>query len=305
MHDLKQIYNKVFNLLKNRAIEYFAVDGNSKFYPNKPAFSDLGVVCLAITAECVQIDSENLLWSKLKKDYPDWYSSLPHRTRFNHRRKKLADIITNCSIILAQDLMTSDQDLIIDTIPIPVCHMAREQRTLVCQGGNDQIKAAKGWHASSKQWFIGYKMHLITTETGVFVDMIVTPANVHDNFYLKTLDENASFLINKRLLGDRAYIGQAIQLNLFEKLDLELVIPYRRNQHDFKEYPFELKIKRKTIETVFSQYCDEFNIKRNYAKSFDGLFVRLVTKIAAKTFKQSWNQFTGNPVNQTKHALAA
>jgi hypothetical protein len=107
------------------------------------------------------------------------------------------------------------------------------------------------------------------------------------------------------MLGDRGYIGQVVQLNLFEQLHLNLQVPYRRNQKDFTEYPWHLKIKRKTIETVFSQLCDEFMLKRNYAKSFSGVYARLVTKIAAKTFKQLWNFTHDNPINQTKHALVA
>ena len=65
------------------------------------------------------------------------------------------------------------------------------------------------------------------------------------------------------------------------------------------------KIINKTIELIFSQYCDEFNIKRNYVKRFDGLYSRIVTKVGAKTFKQMVNFINGKPINQTKHALAA
>lgn len=101
------------------------------------------------------------------------------------------------------------------------------------------------------------------------------------------------------------YIGQATQLKLFEELDITLNVPYRRNQKDFKEYDFGKKIKRKTIEVCFSQYADEFNIRRNYAKRFDGFFARILTKVIAKTFKQLVNLQNQKPINQTKHALAA
>ena len=54
----------------------------------------------------------------------------------------------------------------------------------------------------------------------------------------------------------------------------------------------------------FSQYTDEFNIRRNYAKRFTGFFARIITKVLAKTFKQLINLENGKPLNQTKNSLA-
>jgi len=68
MHDLTAIYRKVEKVLKMYTKEYFEYGWNIQFYPNKPKMTDLEVIALSITAECLQIDSENLLWSKIKKD---------------------------------------------------------------------------------------------------------------------------------------------------------------------------------------------------------------------------------------------
>lgn len=59
------------------------------------------------------------------------------------------------------------------------------------------------------------------------------------------------------------------------------------------------------MEVIRSQYCDEYNIRQNYAKRFNGFEIRIINKVDAKTFKQYWNYLNGNPINQTKHALAA
>ena len=134
---------------------------------------------------------------------------------------------------------------------------------------------------------------------------MVSSASVHDSYFLKLLGEEHDHLRGYEMLGDRGYIGKAIQLQLFEDLNLSMNVPYRRNQKDFVTYDYTKKIKRKTIEVCFSQYVDEFNIRRNYAKRFEGLFVRIITKVAAKTFKQFINLKNNRPINQTKHALAA
>jgi hypothetical protein len=308
MHDLKAIYNDVLDSVNEVAKEYFDEHGNSRFYPNKPKLSDLQIVALAMTSECAQIDSENLLWSKLNKDYKNLFRDLPHRTRFNKRRRLLADLITSIKARFSDVLYENypDATLIVDSMPLPVCRIVRERSSKVCRNPQrDEVMASKGRNLIMNGWYIGYKLHLITTSTGIYRDMMITPANVHDNYFLKLITSEDEHLQGHELLGDRGYLGKATQLRLFEEAQIRLDVPYRRNQKDYRKYDQVKKIKRKQIEVVFSQLCDEFVIRRNYAKSFEGLYSRIVSKLAAKTFKQYWNMKNGRPLNQTKHALAA
>jgi len=94
-------------------------------------------------------------------------------------------------------------------------------------------------------------------------------------------------------------------LALFEDFEIDLQVPYRRNQRDFKEYPQALRIQRKRIETVFSQNCDQHKIKRNLAKSCSGLETRILTTVAAMTFKKYWNFTHNRNIGKTKYDLAA
>jgi hypothetical protein len=307
MHDLKSIYNKVEDSISLIAKEYFDHQGNSKNYSHSPKLSDLQIVSLAITSECLQIDSESLLWSKLKTDYNKLFPNLPHRATYNRRRRNLANLISQCNNLLSDYIYEAQPDstLIIDSMPIPVCKIVRERSSTVCRKEQDEVKARKGRNIIMGGWFIGYKLHLITTSTGIYRDMMITGANVHDSYYLKVLNAQDEHLMGKLLLGDRGYLGQATQLRLFEEVDITLDVPYRRNQKDYVKYDYAKKIKRKQIEVVFSQLCDEFVIRRNYAKTFNGLYARIISKLAAKTFKQYWNLRNNKKLNQTKHALAA
>jgi len=306
MHDLKTIYRKVFTTLKREAKDCFKQGENHRFYPNPPKMSDLSVVSLVITAECLQITSENLLWSKLRKDYVRLFPDLIHRATFNRRRKALRGLILDCTELLAAKLVREEEEFIIDSIPIPTCKLIREKHSKTCRRAEwDEVLANKGYSPILGGYFIGYKMHLVTTTSGVYRDLLVTAGSEHDTVFLKLFNKEDYHLENRVLLGDRGYIGRQIQLRLFEELGLDLQVPYRRNQKDFKQYSKPLKIKRKTIEVVFSQYCDEYSIRSNYAKRFSGFEIRIISKIAAKTFKQFWNYLHGKPINQTKHALAA
>ena len=57
----------------------------------------------------------------------------------------------------------------------------------------------------------------------------------------------------------------------------------RKNQVNFEEFLRYYRKARKRIETLFSQLCDQFMIRRNYVKSFEGIARRVITKIASLT----------------------
>lgn len=59
------------------------------------------------------------------------------------------------------------------------------------------------------------------------------------------------------------------------------------------------------LKSLFSQLCDQFMLKRNYAKSNLGISVRILTKISGVTVLQYFNFLNNKPLNQLKYALAA
>lgn len=303
MHDLYTNYLKVRKHVKAAMKEYLVDGKNLEFYPNSPKMSDLEIISLSITSECLGIDSENLLWSKIKKDYSKHFPNLTHRTRYNARRKRLHEWIIYCSDKWSDQISSDQGTFIVDSIPVPVCKLSREKSSTICRKPPDTMQATKGWSSTDQQYFIGFKLHLITCISGVFQECALLPANVHDITFLKSLEQ--THLWNCVLIGDRAYRSDPLQLSLFDQFEITLDVPYRKNQKDFKPYSFERKIQRKRIETTFSQYCDEFMLKRNYAKSTFGLQTRIYSKIGAMTFKQYWNYLNGNKISKTKHSLAA
>ncbi len=68
----------------------------------------------------------------------------------------------------------------------------------------------------------------------------------------------------------------------------------RKNQHNHRNQPYVFRKSRKRIETLFSQLCDQFMIRRNYAKSFEGFKTRILSKITALTIIQFINKFHFN-----------
>ena len=96
------------------------------------------------------------------------------------------------------------------------------------------------------------------------------------------------------LLGDKGYLSARWQLDLFDSCNIKLNTPMRNNQKNYKKQPYLFRRSRKRIETLFSQLCDQFMIRRNYAKSFNGFKTRILSKITALTIVQYINQFINN-----------
>ena len=179
---------------------------------------------------------------------------------------------------------------IVDSMPLEVCKLSRSLRSRICK--NELYSSPnRGYCASQAMSDYGYKLHAVCSADGVIRCLDLTPASFHDIHYLKDLKTELSNCI---LLGDKGYLSAKIQLNLFETRSINLEVPMRANQIDFKEQPYLYRKTRKRIETIFSQLCDQFNIRRNYAKSFDGFRTRILTKITAFTTVQFINKFLYN-----------
>jgi len=131
--------------------------------------------------------------------------------------------------------------------------------------------------------------------------MQVTPGNVHDINFLKTWKTTSSR--GKLLIGDRGYLSAKVQLDLFESFKIRLKVPYRNNMNEQVEIDPENRRRRKRIETMFSQFCDQFMLKRNYAKSYLGWLTRTWSKITSFTWLQFLNFQSGRPLNCIKHTV--
>ncbi|ARN77159.1 hypothetical protein BST97_03675 [Nonlabens spongiae] len=86
------------------------------------------------------------------------------------------------------------------SMPCPIVHNAREHRMKICM---EDLGTAprKGYSAVDRRYYIGYKLHLLMSMQGIFHDMAVTPANVHDIKFLKERQYDGSE--EREIIGDR------------------------------------------------------------------------------------------------------
>lgn len=228
----------------------------------------------------------------------DEFENLISRRQYNDCRKLLFEMTEVVRKSMAERLNKQADVFAIDSMLLEICKITREQRN---QMGKESIEHSpeKGYCASQKKYFYGYKLYSICLVSGVIQSLNLIKARVHDIHYLKDVQELFDHCI---ITGNRGYVSKQHQINLYETARIQLEAPLRNNQKEQKPVVRILKKVRKRIETVFSQLCDQFMIQRNYAKSFAGFRYRIITGF---TILQFLNKFLYNkPVSRVKYALA-
>jgi hypothetical protein len=288
------------NIVKNyfRVLEVISslnVDLSDSFrIGRKPKMTDIEVVALSLTAEFMSIDSENALFHHFDISQ---ISNLIERSQYNKRRKKLFMFSETIRSALANQFLEFEDCFVIDSMPLEICKKSRENRIKICKE-DFETSPEKGYCASQDSWFYGYKLHGVCSVSGVFHSLDITKANVHDIHYLKDIKQQMADCV---LLGDRGYLSTTQQLDLFETANIRLETPMRINQKGYKKQAYIFRKSRKRIETLFSQLCDQFRIRNNYAKTFQGFKTRILAKITALTLVQYINKFIfDRPINNIK-----
>jgi hypothetical protein len=301
MHDLKSTYDKLYPIVKTSMENYVNNRGNIKKSGSEPNFSDTSVITLSLTAECLSIDSENLLFKKLNSEYAIDFPGLVERSRYNRRRRNLSKYIDLVRKHLVDQLIPYEDIYILDSMPLEVCKLARAKRSTVCSE-NYSTAPNHGYCASHNTYYYGYKLHGMCTISGVITSVDISKANVADVKYLQDIKHQYSDCL---VLGDKGYLSFEDQVDLFETAQIQLETPMRSNQKNYRKQPYVFRKVRKRIETIFSQLCDQFMIRRNYAKTFQGFKTRLISKITGFTILQYLNKFLNDrPINHVKYALA-
>jgi IS5 family transposase len=301
------MHNLITNIAKFRNLlsDCYGVDnltnGNFRNYSNQPKAPDIEIIALTLAAESQGIISENNLFHILESDYKSYRQTLPDRSNFNRRKRALQPFIDELSRKISDELNIGQETYIIDSMPLPIARYARKNKIKIMMEDLD-FRPAIGYSAIDKTNYIGYKLNLTVSSIGVINNHAMTQANVHD---VKTLEMMTEGFINDvKLLGDKGYIAKDLQLSLFEEFKIRVITPPRSNQIGPSIWSPRDRRLRKRIETTFSQFCDQFRIKINFAKSFHGFYTRIVTKIAAFTFLQYFNYLNEKPINKIKNALS-
>ncbi len=254
-----------------------------------PICTDAELITMAIVGECCGWDQETVLLSRWR-EHRDLFPHQPERSRFNRRRRDLAQAINLLRQALVQTLeLAQDTHCIIDSLPVPVVqfYYVPQASTAWKVAG-----ATFGHCCSKKQTIFGYKLHLLLTQTGVIRDFELAPANLPD---LSVGSELLAGHTNLQVLGDKGYLSRTAAADLRAGHNIALLTVPRSNQHARPSDAFcHLHAHlRQLIETVNSQLALQLHVETNHAHSFRGLVARLYTKLTAHTLCVWLNRLLG------------
>jgi len=281
MNDFTANYEKILEVLQS-----ITKKENFLNQIRKPKLKDIELIAMNFTAEYLSIDSECQLFRVI----PDFLKKKIERSVYNRRKRKLFTAIEFIRQELSNKFNEFENYFIVDSMPLEVAKLSRSSRSNICKE-HFYSASNKGYCASQKMHFYDYKLHAVCSIDGVFKSFDLCKASVHDIHYLKDIKNQFN---NCVVIGDKAYLSADYQLDLFENSQVKLEIPMRKNQKEFKKQTYIFRKKRKRIETLFSQLCDQFMIRRNYAKSFNGFKTRILSKITTLTVIQYINKFLYN-----------
>jgi len=281
MHNFATNYEKILEVLNT-------LEQRSNFLGQirLPRLTDKELIAVNLTAEYMGIDGEYQLFRTL----PPSLCCKIERSVYNRRKRRLFPFMELIRQKFSDRFNAREDCYIVDSMPLEVCRLSRSSRSRICREHRHSAPD-KGYCASQGSAYYGYKLHAVCSVRGVFKSLDISPASVHDIHYLKDIKEQVQ---DCTLIGDKGYLSATWQLDLFNTCNIRLDTPMRNNQRNYEPQPYIFRKSRKRIETLFSQLCDQFMIRRNYAKTFEGFKTRILSKITALTVVQYINHFIFN-----------
>ena len=162
---------------------------------------------------------------------------------------------------------------VIDTLPVPICHLTRAKRS-----GFRSFEADYGYCAAKREYYYGFKLGLRVSPLGMIVHYPLLQARPHDVQFLEDLVGD----FRGDLVGDKGFLDQWRRQQL-QSQGVFLRTPTRRNMkfsNGWNDTPAHF---RKIVETVGSQLTQQFHLQSLKLRSFWHLRHRLIRKVLSHT----------------------
>lgn len=171
----------------------------------------------------------------------------------------------------------------IDSAPVLICQNARINRCRIFPVQEHENAQLRGYQASKKRYFYGFKIHLLVTQRGEPVEFFISQGSLHDLEGLKRM--TVDLPPGSTLYGDKAYQDAKEEVLLLEAGDIRFH-PLRRlnsKQPLSQALIFLVHVGRQQVETAFSRM--ETQMPRHiHAVSPTGFLLKLQAAVIALAF---------------------
>jgi len=201
------------------------------------------------------------------------FVKMPEYSRFIRRINHLEKIIEKLFNWLSKLFMKLEDTQIysVDSFPVELCDIIRERQVNLWNN-----ISLKGYNASKKKFFYGFKVHMVVTTNKEPIHFFISEGSMHDvtaSYHLLPYLSRGSIVI-----GDKGYVSGKLE-NFLKNLDITLSPIFRNNMQKDSRYAIKRKI-RKGVETAFSMITAKFG-KVIKATSIGGFLTKLKLFILA------------------------
>lgn len=245
---------------------YVFIDDYFKAHPQRahwrqsnnaaPDFTDAEVITIALMQGYFGGATLRRTYALVKANAP---AAFPHLCGYKRWLARLHQLTSLVGQLLEAARRQAEWGtlFLLDSKPLPLCLSLRHGRVrLLREEGAYFGKTSKGW-------FFGFKLHLLTDLRGQIVGALLTPGNWTDREVALAL---AEFVEGGVAIGDLGYRGAQLAQLLAEETGLLLL-----TRADVEEQKALLAAVRARVETTFSQLWNQF-IDRIYSRSWHGLW---------------------------------
>jgi hypothetical protein len=211
----------------------------------------------------------------------DMMPSMLSKSRFNRRMHRIGELLTELFLYTGEAVksLNISSKYCIDSFPVAVCHNIRIPRCRILQG-----KEHRGYCASKRNYFFGFKVHVVVTSEGIPVEYTFTVGSAHDLEGMKQLPLNLP--PGSELMADSAYTDYLLEEIMLEN-DIRLLADRKANS----KYPHDpcveylIASQRKRVETAFSDIA-KLMPKAIHAVTPHGFIIKIIAFIWAYTFNK-------------------
>ncbi len=241
--------------------------GNWRKSNNKPKCTDAEIIALAMMQSYFGTATLKRTYLLVKANDPKAFPNLPGYKQWLARLHQLSRQIGVILESIALNIKDEDEIFLIDSFPIKMCEAIRHARVNLLR--DDGAYFGK----STKGWFFGFKLHVLTTRTGQILGAIFLPTSYDDREGARKL---ASLLEEGSLcIADLGYRGVGFQTQMYEE---EGVLFLTRADIESSSLKITHSLIRERVEGVFSSLWERF-ATRVYSRSWNGLWNTLKLKM--------------------------
>jgi transposase len=257
------LYSTVDDLLKKQTR-----GGQWRESNNTPRFTDAEVLTIALMQSYFRTDTLKRTYLLVKANDSTAFKYLPSYKQWLARLHRLAR--QTGEMIFSVPLKIEDfaeEVYLIDSYPVRMCEAIRHGRVNLLR---DQ---GAYFGKTSKGWFFGFKLHVLTTMKGKIIAAVLTNGNVDDREGARML---AGYLDKDSLcLADLGYRGECFQLEMFEEEGVLFLTRHDIPDAELKKLHSKL---RNRVETTFGELWRRFT-DRVFSRSWLGLWNTLLLKM--------------------------